>query len=113
MFLLINVEDILLICSKVEKLSDILKGISAWFDTRVEQTINNFLGLESKMKVEAVMIHSESAVKRIFHHFKMDFCRPGSVLLPPGIVSDKLVQTKTDEERKLMEGKHAESSLDN
>lgn len=102
-YLLVYVDDVLLVGSYRNSLRAVADEIAERFDVRMNDTVDRFLGITCEFKKDEVIIHSASAVARILQQFGMRSCRTASTPLPPGTVLDKTLEPVSDEEKTEMQ----------
>ena len=102
-YLLVYVDDILLIGPSAHILREVASDISKMFDIRIEATITKFLGISCDIHENEVIIHGAAAVNRVLHQFNMESCRTATTPLPAVTVLDKSFEPKTSEERIVMQ----------
>lgn len=73
--------------------------IATRFEVLIEEKVTNVFRLVCVTTETTILIHSASAVKRIFEHFQMYSCITASSPLPLGTVIDKTMEAKTESER--------------
>lgn len=88
-YLLVYVDDVLLMGANDDQLKSVSNKISARFDARLETTVSKFLGMTCERCEGEAILHSELAVRRIIKHYNMSECRPARTPLPSGFIHDQ------------------------
>ena len=85
-YLLVYVDDVLLIGPSAHILREVENDISRTFDIRIEATITKFLGISCDIHENEVIMHGAAAVNRVLQQFSMESCRTATTPLPAGTV---------------------------
>ena len=87
-FILVYVDDMLLIGKSVESLTVLVSSIARHFDIRREKSVSKFLGMviQRDESVGTLTIHSEPTIRMMLEKFRMGACRSVSAPLATGTV---------------------------
>ena len=103
MYILVYVDDMLLVGPSKTKLQEFGEKISKTFKIRVEGSVEKFLGINLDVHVKGqVTIHSASSIRQLLSNFRMSACIPATTPLPMGTVLDGKMHPKTASEKDKM-----------
>lgn len=85
MFLVVYVDDIMLMSSSSTAADDVIRSFSEKFEIRVTKGTDRFLGATVQDNGNSVELHTDPTVKHILEFFQMSSCNPVSAPLPAGL----------------------------
>lgn len=92
-FLILYVDDILLLCEDEGTLNDIMKVINKNFEATICKS-GSFVGMEiDQNKDGSIFIHSQAYIKKILRQFNLDSCNPVNVPADPNVILSSELDT--------------------
>lgn len=88
LFLLLYVDDVLVLGSNGKEAKNVTEEISKSFKLRIDPKVTKFLGIVCDISDEEIILHSGPTVRRILKQFRMENCRSASTPFATGMVLD-------------------------